>query len=70
MARLETVGGPPDGLMVHLGYQDEDDLVLEAWRAEALFDSLYRDLFQPALAAADLRATAAENSPALSIARP
>ena len=69
--RLETLGGPPDGLMVHLGYQNEDDLVLvEAWRTEALFESFYRDLFQPALAAADLRATAAEISPALSIARP
>ena len=69
--RLATLGGPPDGLMVHLGYEDGDDLVLvEAWRTEDLFQSYYRDLFQPALAAADLRATPAEISPALSIARP
>ena len=69
--RLATLGGPPDGLMVHVGYKDGDYLVLvEAWRTEALFESYYRDLVQPALAAAHLRATAAEISPALSIARP
>jgi hypothetical protein len=69
--RLETMGGPPDGLMVHLGYEDGDDLVLvEAWRTEDLFESYYRDLLQPALGAAHLRATVAEISAALSIARP
>lgn len=69
--RFATLGGPPDGLMVHIGYADEGDLVLvEAWRTEDLFESYYRDLLQPALAAADLRACAAEISPALSIARP
>ena len=61
----------PDGLMVHLGYEDGDDLVLvEAWRTEDLFESYYRDLLHPALGAADLRATVAEISAALSIARP
>ena len=69
--RIDTLGGPPDGLMVHLGYEDGDDLVLvEAWRTEDLFHAYYRDLLQPALATADLRATPAEISPALSIARP
>ena len=69
--RLETMDGPPDGLMVHLGYEDGDDVVLvEAWRTEDLFESYYRDLLQPALGAADLRATVAEISAALSIARP
>ena len=69
--RLETMGGPPHGLMVHLGYEDGDDLVLvEAWRTEDLFEPYYRDLLQPALGAAHLRATAAEISAALSIARP
>ena len=48
--RLETMGGPRDGLMVHLGYEEGDDLVLvEAWRTEDLFESHYRDLLQPAL---------------------
>ena len=69
--RLETMDGPPDGLMVHLGYEDGDDVVLvEAWRTEDLFESYYRDLLQPALGAAHLRATVAEISAALSIARP
>jgi hypothetical protein len=53
--------------MVHLGYEDGDDLVLvEAWRTEDLFESYYRDLLQPALGAARLRATVAEIIAALS----
>ena len=57
--------------MVRLGYEDGDDLVLvEAWRTEDLFESYYRDLLQPGLGAAHLRATVAEISAALSIARP
>ena len=47
--RLETMGGPPDGLMVHLGYEDGDHLgLVEAWRTEDLFESYYPDLLQPA----------------------
>lgn len=69
--RLATLGGPPDGLMVHLGYPDGDDLVLvEAWRTEDLFESYLRDVLQPALAAAGIEAPSPEIGPAFSIARP
>ena len=66
--RLET---PPDGLMVHLGYPDGDDLVLvEAWRTEELFESYLRDVLRPAFAAAGIEAPVPEIDPAFSIARP
>ena len=65
------MGGPPDELMVHLGYEDGDDVALvEAWRTGDLFESDYRDVLQPALGAAHLRETVAEISATLSIARP
>jgi hypothetical protein len=69
--RFATLGGPADGLMVHLGYPDGNDLVIvQGWRTQDLFDSSLHEVFQPALAAAGLHAEAPDISPAFSIARP
>lgn len=69
--QLATLGGPPDGLMVHLGYPQGDSLmVVEAWRTEALFRSYMEDVFLPALNEAGLTADEPDIAPAWSIARP
>jgi hypothetical protein len=44
------VDGPPEGLMVHLGYPHGDDLlIVDAWRTEELFRSFVADVLGPAL---------------------
>jgi hypothetical protein len=69
--KFATLGGPPDGLMVHLGYPDGDSLmVIEAWRTEALFQSYMEEVFLPALTEAGLTANEPEIGPAWSIGRP
>jgi hypothetical protein len=69
--RLQDQGGPPDGLMVHLGWPVDGGFVItEAWRTEELFRKYQEDLLEPALAEAGLVATEPELSPAWSIARP
>lgn len=69
-ARLAAAGAPPDGLFVHLGYPDGDDLVLvEAWRSPDGFEAYLADVLAPALAAAGLQALPPEVSTAFSIAR-
>ena len=69
--RLHDQGGPPDGLMVHLGCPVGDGFVLtEAWRTEELFRRYQEHLLKPALTEAGLMASEPEISPAWSIARP
>jgi len=69
--RLHDQGGPPDGLMVHLGWPaDGGFVVTEAWRNEELFRRYQEHLLEPALIEAGLAARAPEISPAWSIARP
>jgi hypothetical protein len=69
--RLRDRGGPPDGLMVHLGYPaDGGFMVVEAWRSEELFRSYERDILGPALREVGLVPREPEIGPAWSIARP
>jgi len=69
--RLEQVGAPPDGLLVHVGYPHDDGLmVVEAWRTEQLFRSYFDDVLLPALREAGLETGPVDIAPAWSIARP
>ena len=69
--RLHEQGGPPDGLMVHLGWPADSGFVItEAWRTEDLFRRYQEHLLEPALIEAGLAAREPEISPAWSIARP
>ena len=69
--RLQNLGGPPDGLMVHLGYPaDRGFVIVEAWRTEELFRSYQEQVLGPALREAGLAAGEPETGPAWSIARP
>jgi hypothetical protein len=69
--RLDDLGGPPDGLMIHLGWPADDGFVItEAWRTEELFHRFRQELFEPALSEAGLVAGEPDISPAWSIARP
>lgn len=70
-SHFERAGGPPDGLMAHLGYPDgEGFMIVEAWRSEDLFRSYVDSLLVPALREAGLEHREPEVSPAWSIARP
>jgi hypothetical protein len=70
-ARIQAQGGPPDGLMVHLGWPADDGFVItEAWRTEELFRRYQKQLLEPALTEAGLVAREPDVSPAWSIARP
>jgi len=70
-SRLEDLGGPPDGLMLHVGYPyGRGFMIVEAWRTEDLFRSYLDQLLLPALSEAGLAAGEAEIGPAWSIARP
>jgi hypothetical protein len=70
-ANLHDRGGPPDGLMVHLGWPEDDGFVItEAWRPDQLFHRYRLELLEPALSDAGLVASEPDISPAWSIARP
>lgn len=70
-SRLQDLGGPPDGLMLHVGYpQGGGFMIIEAWRSEGPFRSSLDRLFLPALGEAGLVAGEAAIGPAWSIARP
>jgi hypothetical protein len=70
-SRFEELGGPPDGLMVHLGYPHDGGLaLLEVFTTEELFRSFVSDVLRPALVEIGLEASEPEIAPAWSIARP
>jgi hypothetical protein len=70
-SRLQQAGGPPDGLMAHLGHPDGNGFVIvEAWRSERLFRTYLEQLLLPALREVGLEYHEPEISPAWSIARP
>jgi hypothetical protein len=70
-SRFGELSGPPDGLMVHLGYPSEGGLALiEVFRTEELFRSFHDDVLVPALGQVALVASEPEIGPAWSIARP
>ena len=70
-ARIETRGGPPDGLMLHVSHPHDDGFVIvEAWRDEQAFRTFEEAVLTPALEQAGLHAEAHELVAAWSIARP
>lgn len=70
-SRLQDAGGPPEGLMVHIGYAEGSGFVIvEAWRTEDLFRSYVDRLLLPALREVGLEHREPEVGPAWSIARP
>jgi hypothetical protein len=70
-AGIARLGGPPEGLMVHLGYpSDRGFLIVEVWRSEDAFNSFMSDVMEPAIAAAGLAAGVTEVRPVWSLARP
>jgi hypothetical protein len=70
-SRLHDLGGPPDGLMVHVGHpHGRGFMIVEAWRTEDLFRSYLDELLLPALNEVGLVAGDAQIGPAWSIARP
>jgi hypothetical protein len=69
--RLQDVGGPPEALMVHLGYPDDRGLVIvEAWRSEDAFRSYLDHVLGGALRDVGLVAGEPDIVTAWSIARP
>lgn len=69
--RFGSLGGPPDGLMAHLGYpSDGGFLIVEAWRDEASFREIFDGIVRPALTEVGLIADQPVVAPAWSIARP
>jgi hypothetical protein len=70
-AGLSRLGGPPDGLMVHLGYPSGDGFVIvDAWRSEDAFRRWQSEVMEPALAETGLDGGEPEICPAWSLARP
>ncbi len=72
-AAIASQGGPPDGLMVHIGQpapNGDGFLLVDVWRSEGAFRAWRAATLEPALAAADLRATEPEVAPVWSFARP
>ena len=70
-SRIQDQGGPPAGLMVHLGYPHREGFeIVEVWKTEELFRRYTEDLLGPALADVALAAGDPEIAPAWSYARP
>jgi hypothetical protein len=70
-AGIARLGGPPDGLMVHLGYPSGDGFVIvDAWRSEDTFRRWQSEIMEPALAEAGLDAGEPAICPLWSLARP
>jgi hypothetical protein len=68
---IARLGGPPDGLMVHLAYPSGDGfIIIDAWRSEETFRRWQEKVFEPALARAGLNASEPEIGPLWSLARP
>jgi hypothetical protein len=70
-SRIQELGRPPDGLMVHVGYPHESGfMIVEVWRTEESFRAYVDEMLLPALGDAGLVAGEPEIGPAWSIARP
>lgn len=70
-AGIERQGGPPQGLMVHLGHPSAQDLVLlDVWTSESVFRAWWSDVMEPALAAEGLIAGEHKIDAVWSLARP
>ncbi|MEA2902468.1 MAG: hypothetical protein QOH36_2355 [Actinomycetota bacterium] len=70
-AAIARLGGPPEGLMVHLAHPSGPDLlIVEVWRSESAFRSWWNDGMDPALVEAGLTAGEPDIFPVWSFARP
>jgi len=69
---IEALGGPPDGLLVHVAHADGDDgfIAVEVFRNEAAFEAYRKAVLEPALASAGLTATISPAGTVWSLARP
>jgi len=70
-AGISRLGGPPEGLMVHLGYPSgRGFLIVEVWRSENLFRVWWVEIMESAIAQVGLVAGEPEVGPVWSLARP
>ena len=70
-AGIAHAGGPPDGLMLHLGHPSgRGFLIVDVWRSEDVFRSWWEKVMNPALAEVGLTAGEPEICPVWSLARP
>jgi hypothetical protein len=70
-ANIERAGGPPPGLMAHVGHPDDDGLVIvEVFSNEPSFHAWWADAVAPALAELGLTSGPHDVRPVWSFARP
>jgi len=70
-AGIARLGGPPEGLMVHVGHPSgRGFLIVEVWRSEDLFRIWCKEVVEPAIAEVGLTAGEPEICPVWSLARP
>lgn len=70
-AAMMQLGGPPSGLMAHIGHPSGDGfLICNVWKTEAAMRSFYDEVIRPNLAAAGLDAAESVISPLWAFARP
>lgn len=68
---ISQLGGPPHGLMIHLGHPSGDGFVMiDAWRSEDTFRRWQSEIMEPALAEVGLEASEPDVCPVWSLARP
>ena len=70
-AVFQEIGGPPAGLMVHIGRPSGDGLLLcEVWRTESEMRSFYNQILLPKISEVGLEAGEAAISPLWQFGRP
>ena len=70
-ANIGAAGGPPPGLMAHVGHPDEDGLVvLQVFNNEASFHAWWAEIAAPALASLGLTTGPHDVRTVWSFARP
>jgi hypothetical protein len=70
-AGISRLGGPPEGMMAHLGYPSSQGfLIVDVWRSEDAARGFLKVVMEPAIAAAGLAASETEICPLWSFARP
>lgn len=70
-AALAQLGGPPDGLMLHLVRPDGDGFrMIEVWRTEPEMRSVYAEMVLPLLAELGLAHEVPSVEPVWGLARP
>jgi len=70
-AGISRLGGPPEGLLVHLAHPSDGSLlIVEAWRSEDVFRVWWREVMEPAISEVGLTAGEVEICSLWSLARP